>query len=143
MISDTYFDLRNLAFSNDGVCSCPVAGCAVTLETLDSQWGKMPYCPVHRIRIHSNSKTFAYHNGPNKTSEQVASLRNILFEQDYFKANILDNSVKAETHRMGHETSEDAVTWNVFSKLAREGLLSKVLSKLLNLDIKSEPELYL
>lgn len=97
----------------------------------------MDYCPVHRIRIHANSQTFAYYDTPD------AALRNILFERQYFKKHILDNQDKAETHRMGHETSEDALTWNVFSKLARSGSLSKLLSAFTHLDINGEPELYL
>jgi hypothetical protein len=70
-------------------------------------------------------------------------LRNILFEREYFRAHILGNSIKAETHRICHETSEDAVSWNVFAALATAGVLPALLSQLSQLNVTSEPELYL
>jgi hypothetical protein len=103
----------------------------------------MPYCPAHRIRIHAGTRTFVYYNGPDETSKRNAALRNILFERDYFKEHILGNTAKAETHRICHETSEDALTWNVFSRLASGGLLSTLLSSLTHLSLKNEPDLYL
>lgn len=75
--------------------------------------------------------------------EADGALRNILFERDYFAARILGNADKAETHRICHETSEDALTWNVFSRLAKAGLLSKLVSSLTNRSLNGEPELYL
>jgi hypothetical protein len=103
----------------------------------------MPYCPTHRIRIHAGTRTFVYYNGPDEKSKRDAALRNILFERDYFKEHILGNAAKAETHRICHETSEDALTWNVFSRLASGGLLPGVLSAFTHLPLKNEVELYL
>src|SRR5450432_3026336 len=143
MTTDAYFDMRNLAWPTDGRAGCPVSGCVAPLGKADSQWGEMPYCPVHRIRIHPGTRTFAYYNGPDKTSKRDAALRNILFERDYFREHILGNAAKAETHRICHETSEDALTWNVFSRLANDGMLSTLLSTLTGLSLKNEPELYL
>jgi hypothetical protein len=143
MTTDAYFDMRNLASPPGEVGSCPVSGCAAPLEKADSQWGKMPYCPVHRIRIHAGSRTFVYYNGPDEFSKHEAALRNILFEREYFEKHILGNAAKAETHRICHETSEDALTWNVFSKLARDGVLPALLSTLTDLSLNTEPELYL
>ena len=90
MTTNTYFDMRNLAWPKGELGGCPVAGCTATIEKADSQWGKMDYCPVHRIRIHAKSRTFVYYDGPD------AGLRNILFERKYFKEYILGNTEKAE-----------------------------------------------
>jgi hypothetical protein len=139
--TDSYFDVRNLASPMGAVGSCPVSGCTAPLLEAESQWGRMPYCPVHRIRIHK--KTFVYYNGPDKASKRDAALRNILFERDYFKEHILGNAAKAETHRICHETSEDALSWNVFSRLARGGLLPKIFSTLTQSSVKNDPELYM
>src|SRR5437867_2890437 len=130
MTTDAYFDMRNLAWPTGEPGACPVSGCVATLGKADSQWGKMPYCPVHCISIHAGSRTFVYYDGPDKDSKRNAALRNILFERDYFGKHILGNAAKAETHRICHETSEDALTWNVFSRLASGGFLPKVLSTL-------------
>lgn len=143
MTLNEYFDMRNLAPPNSTLRGCPVDGCTASPGKVPSQWGEMPYCPVHRIRIHAGTRTFAYYNGPDAISKRDAALRNILFERSYFKEHILGNAAKAETHRICHETSEDAMTWNVFSRLARGSLLPMLLSKLSPLDVKGEPELYL
>jgi len=103
----------------------------------------MPYCPVHRIRIHAGTRTFVYYNGPDEVSKRNAALRNILFERGYFREYILGNAAKAETHRICHETSEDALTWNVFSRLASSGLLPTLLPTLTQLSLTNETELYL
>lgn len=143
MIADGYFDIRNLAPPKDELGGCPVSGCSASLGKADSQWGEMDYCPVHRIRIHAGSRTFVYYNGPDAASKRDAALRNILFEHNYFEKYILGNAAKAESHRICHETSEDALTWNVFSTLARNGLLPNLLTTLTNKVAKTEPELYL
>lgn len=143
MTTDAYFDMRNLASPMGEMGSCPVSGCTAPLEEVGSQWGKMPYCPAHCIRIHARTRTFVYYNGPDNPSKRNAALRNIRFERDYFKDHILGNAAKAETHRICHETSEDALTWNVFSRLAGSGVFPTLLSTLTGLSLKNEPELYL
>ena len=136
MATDAYFtDMRNLAWPTGKLGGCPVSGCAARLEKVDHQWGEMPYCPVHCIRIH-HRRTFVYYNGSDKIAKRNAALRNILFDRDYFKEHILGNAAKAETHRICHETSEDALTWNVFSQLARGGLLAPLLSTLTHVSLK-------
>jgi hypothetical protein len=143
MKTDLYFDMRNLASPLGIPRHCPVSDCAALLETADSQWGKMPYCPVHRIQIHGGSHTFVYYDGPDSESKRNAALRNIPFERDYFKEHILGNAAKAESHRICNENSEDALTWNVFSRLARGGRLKSLVSALTGLSLKTEPEIYL
>jgi len=72
-----------------------------------------------------------------------AAMRNIVFERHHFETHFLGNPAKAETHRICHENSEDALTWNVFARLARARALAKVLSTLSTVSVGSEPELYL
>jgi hypothetical protein len=50
---------------------------------------------------------------------------------------------KAETHRLGHENSEDAVTWNVFRSLQEAGELRRAVSVLGGFEATLEPKLYL
>jgi hypothetical protein len=143
MTTDLYFDMRNLASPLAIPRHCPVSDCTALLETADSQWGQMPYCPVHHIQIHGGSHTFVYYDGPDSESKRNAALRNILFERDYFREHILGNAAKAESHRICNENSEDALTWNVFSRLARGGRLKSLVSTLTGLSLKLEPEIYL
>lgn len=141
MTTDAYFDMRNLASPMGVLGCCPVSSCAAPLKKVRWRGVERPYCPVHRIRIHA--RTFVYYNVPDAPSKRNPALRNILFEGDYFEKHILGNKAKAETHRICHENSEDALTWNVFSRLASGGLLPMLLSTLTHLDVKNEPELYL
>lgn len=143
MTTDAYFDMRNLASPLGEPSGCPVSGCAAPLADCNWRKRKMPYCSVHRIRIHAKARTFVYSNGPDETSMPDPALRNILFEPCYFKTHILGNAAKAESHRICHENSEDALTWNVFSRLARGGMLAALLSTFTTLSLKDEPELYL
>jgi hypothetical protein len=135
--------MRNLLASKGAAGSCPVANCSASLGKAASQWGELPYCPAHRIRIHAGTRTFVYYNGPDAASKRDAALRNILFATQYFRDNILGNSTKAETHRICHETSEDALSWNVFASLATAGVLPALMSRLSQVNVTSEPELYL
>jgi hypothetical protein len=50
---------------------------------------------------------------------------------------------KAETHRLGHEDSEDALTWNVFRSLQEAGELPLAVELLGGVAPSEEPELYL
>jgi len=143
LTADAYLDMRNLAPSKGALSGCPVSNCTARLGKVVSQWGRMPYCPVHGIRIHAASRTFVYYSGSDVTSKRDAALRNILFERDYFKEHILGNKAKAETNRFCNETSEDALTWNVFSRLASGGLFPALLSTFTHLPLKNEPKLYL
>ena len=118
MALDSYYDVRNLVLGPGPRVGCPVMDCTADIGIVESQWGELPYCPEHRLRLHNSSCTFVYHHGPDRESKREAALRNILFEREYFGEHILGNAAKAESHRIAHETSEDAVTWNVFSRLA-------------------------
>lgn len=143
MTSGPYIDMRDLASPVRASGSCPVSGCSAYLEKAYSQWGELPYCPQHRIRIHATTRTFVYYDGPDRASKRDAALRNILFERDYFRAHILGNAAKAETHRICHETSEDALSWNVFSRLARGKLLRPLFPTLKLSSPSTDPELFM
>jgi len=143
MTRDSYFDVRTLEpLLPHGQRRCPVIGCTAQLVTVDSQWGAMPCCQDHRIRIHGGSSTFVYFDGASPEQKRAAAMRNIRFEPNAF-ANILGNPAKAETHRICNETSEDALTWNVFSALLRANALSRVASTLAGVKMAAPAQLYL
>lgn len=134
------FDLRQFP-------GCPVKHCKTRLSSAPFRYGKkqynLPYCETHGIRLHSfgqKNQTFVYHSD---NDQGDARLRNICFEQDFVRKWILSNRHKAETHRLGYERSEDAVTWNVFVAILRAGLLAKVMCWLAGREIPGTPELYL
>ena len=143
MTPSNYLDIRNLDWSSCGTGSCPVSNCAASLGLVASQRGDMPHCPDHQIRIHRNSRTFVYYHGSDPASRRQAALRNILFAREYFGDHILGNAAKAESHRIAHETSEDALTWNVFSGLLQADKLGDLLTTLRRGSHSSMPELYL
>lgn len=132
MATSEYFDARTLNRSaGNAERTCPVKLCkAAPHRRLIGDRFRLS-CPVHGIDIHS--KTFVYKD----------PLRNIRFEQEYFKRAILHNKVKAETHRFGYENSEDALTWNVFSVLAKRRKLNALSRYFTKIDTSDEPELYL
>jgi hypothetical protein len=141
-MNNSYFDLQHFVPDWQGQ-TCPVRNCTASLDAAPSRWGWMPYCPVHALRIHTGSRTFVYYNGAERNDKRTAALRNIRFHAAYFAAHILHNSFKAETARISHETSEDALTWNVFSEMASNQRLSQVVAALTGRRIETEPELYL
>lgn len=99
------------------------------------------YCVEHGLRFHRG--TFVYFNGPDKEDKRRARLRNFVVEQDFVASHVLDSKAKAETWRLGHEMSEDAVSWNVFAALLKAGKLSKTARHLTDRPIEGQPELYL
>ena len=142
--SQAYFDVRTLTPQLKGAePRCPVTGCTTAMDRTPSSWGLLPLCPVHRIRIHAGSGTFVYYHGQESSAKRAAALRNIVFEPDFFEAYFLGNAQKAESHRICHETSEDALTWNVFSRLVDTDVLTRLASDLTNTSLRNRLELYL
>jgi hypothetical protein len=128
---------------------CPVHGCSATLEecTYNKRW-RLPYCRIHAIRLHPNpeSPTFVYYNGEGVEDTKRARLRNIRFHTEFVRTHVLDNPQKVETHRLGHETSEDALSWNVFVPLLQAGRLGVTLQYFSRSRLAASstpPELYL
>lgn len=128
---------------------CPVHGCSAPLEecAYNKRW-RLPYCSIHAIRLHPNleSPTFVYYNGEDLESKKRARLRNFRCEQSFVEHRVLNNPKKAETHRLGYENSEDALSWNVFVPLLEAGRLADAMQWFLSghpSPITQEPQLYL
>ena len=103
---------------------CPVRGrnadfVPVRFGTTKKGARYLKWCRVHGLRLHT--KTFAYWNGPEREDE--ARLRNFIVRPELARAIALGKGMKAESHRLGYEMSEDALSWNVFVSLAEAGKL--------------------
>ena len=118
---------------------CPIATCTTAPINLRDSRGVRPFCSVHGLRIHSN--TFVYWNGIEKENE--ARLRNFRIRPELAREIALQSGAKAESHRLGYEMSEDALTWNVLVGLAEAGRLRQALRFLTGRDVEAEPALYL
>lgn len=129
------FDISKLA---EG-CRCPVKDCSEQVTPYPRKSAQV--CSRHGLRLHKN--TFAYFNGFSRDERIAASLRNFHFRQDYVREHVIFSGDKAETHRLGHEMSEDAVSWNVFVGLQEAGMLRAVTMFLTGRAVDRDPELYL
>jgi hypothetical protein len=118
---------------------CPIRACSTRPVTISYGKSKKPFCPKHGIRLHSN--TFVYWNGAEHKDD--AQLRNFHIRPDLAREIALHSVGKAESHRLGYEMSEDALTWNVFVGLAQAGKLRPVVKFLTGHDVDAEPSLYL
>ena len=123
---------------------CPIRGCSATLRSVpygrrNQDARTLPWCPEHRIKLHSN--TFAYWNACNDGDD--ARLRNFIVRTDLAPNIALKEGMKAEGHRLGHEMSEDALSWNVFVSLAEAGQLREVVKFLTGHELRGTPDLYL
>lgn len=142
--SDCYQTFGYDDFDHDRVkekvlSGCPVKSCGTPLAIVNYGESQLPYCPKHALRFHSN--TFVYWNGSGRFKE--AQLRNFPIQKDLAQKVALNSDKKAETHRLGYEMSEDALTWNVFVGLAVAGKLRKAVHYLTGLQVDAEPDLYL
>jgi hypothetical protein len=70
-------------------------------------------------------------------------LENFIVGQDLVAMALNGEWKKAETHRLGYENSEDAVSWNVFRALQEAGKLANVASMLTGETVSAEPDLIL
>jgi hypothetical protein len=92
-------------------------------------------CPKHGIRCHLSGKNATY------SYQDVR--RNIIASPDLFANRIVGHPFKYESHRLGSENSEDALTWNVFRSLQEAGQLAEVARWITGQDIDTEPYLFL
>jgi Restriction Endonuclease associating with ARP len=92
-------------------------------------------CPDHGIVCH-----YSY-SKPTYSYTDVRS--NIITSADLFAARIVRHPFKLETHRLGSENSEDALTWNVFRSLQEASCLHELASWIIGRQIPYEPWLYL
>jgi hypothetical protein len=131
------------------VAQCPVKHCSTELEKLiyGKQYDRNGtprerrklWCPEHQIRLHSG--TFVYWNRGG--DQEDARLRNFIVKPELVKEIALKPGAKAESHRLGYEMSEDALSWNVFVSLAVAGKLRSAAEHLTKRRLTSEPSLYL
>lgn len=110
---------------------CFVRGCEHWLCPPSRQGGGQ-VCPDHGIRCHS-SGTYSY----------ADISRNLIIDANVFSKRVIGHPFKYETSRFNQENSEDAVTWNVFRSLQREGCLHHVANEVTRLDLLEEPQLFL
>lgn len=120
---------------------CPIQGCSTPLDRVPvgSKGKSVPWCPTHGIKLHQ--QTFVYWNGHGR--EDDSRLRNFTVRRDLVRRIALPKGKKAESHRLGCEMSEDALTWNVFVSLAAAGRLRATAQRLTGRPVSVEPELYL
>jgi hypothetical protein len=117
-----------------GRIGCFVSGCTQLLRVPGRSRGSGDVCPAHGIRCHK-SGTYTYDD----------PLRNIIAGKHLVERMVRAGKKltgKAETHRLGHENSEDAVSWNVFRSLQELGLLGLAVEVLTGSVAEGEPELF-
>lgn len=88
-------------------------------------------CPDHGIRVHQ-SGTFTY----------ADPARNFILDPTLVRR-VIAHDGKWESHRMGSQNSEDALTMNVFRSFQEAGCLNVIARLITGLEIDAEPRLYL
>ena len=113
---------------------CYVRGCTNVL-TVPTRGQRGEVCPEHGIRCHYSS------SGPTFVYQDVR--RNIIASADMFAKWIVGHPFKYESHRLGAERSEDALSWNVFRSLQEAGCLHVLAHAITGDSCPIEPYLYL
>src|SRR5438046_1119638 len=113
-------DLDPKVFSPPGIprrVQCFVRGCDRFL-IVSGRGALGDVCPRHGIRCFHSSygSTYAY--------EDVR--QNIIASPNTLLKRVIGHPFKYESHRLGLERSEDALTWNVFRSLQEAELLQKL-----------------
>jgi hypothetical protein len=113
---------------------CYVRGCGRRLRP-PSRGDRGEACPEHGIRCHVSSSGATY------TYPDVR--RNAIVAPELLRSRIVRHPFKYESHRLGHERSEDALSWNVFRSLQEAGCLHRMAQQVTGLDCAAEPRLFL
>ncbi len=92
-------------------------------------------CPDHGIYCH--------HSRYGSTYRYADVRRNIIASPDLFAERIVGHPFKFESHRLGSENSEDALSWNVFRSLQEAGCLAQMAELLIGESHAEQPRLYL
>lgn len=110
---------------------CPVKNCSSSrvYKVAVNKKSQVPFCPEHGIRVHSTS--FVYYNGSSKDALITALKRNLFFNPDYYVKHFFGKGNKMEGHRLCYESSEDALSYNVFSALLADKTALKKLTTLI------------
>ena len=123
-------------------CKVDITRCEVPFQRYRGKMRHLPFCPEHGIRIHPTS--FVYYNGSSENDLAMATRRNLMFNADYYISNFFKKASKAESHRLCYESSEDAVSHNVFTELLTNAHAIKKLTKHFTSEtVKDDIELYL
>lgn len=122
---------------------CPVKNCSSdNLYKVKFQKFLVPFCPEHGLRIHGSG--FVYFNGDSETDLITATKRNLFFYPDYYISNFFRKGNKMESGRLCYESSEDAVSYNVFIALLSDmGALKKLVGVITEDEIRDDINLYL
>ena len=125
-----------VAYHENGVrrVRCYVRGCPHILR-VPTRHDRGEVCPDHGIRCHNSSygATYSY----------VDVRRNIIASPGLFATRIVGHPFKYESHRLGYEKSEDALSWNVFRSLQEAGCLAELRFRMTGEDHAAEPQLFL
>lgn len=112
---------------------CYVRGCGEVL-TVPSRKKRGSYCPAHGIKCFARIvPTYAY----------LDASQNIIVDRFEFRTKLLGHPFKFESHRLGYERSEDALTWNVFKSIHSNGLLGVFVEQFVGFRPSTYPDLYL
>ena len=92
-------------------------------------------CPEHGIVCHHSTAGGTYTYGDPR--------RNIIVSADLMKEKVIGHPFKFESHRLGLERSEDALSWNVFRSLQEAGVLGRFAYQITGDRCPFEPQLLL
>src|SRR2546422_3132087 len=110
-----------------GEVRCCIRGCGSWLPRR-SGTDRPKFCPDHGISI-STSPTYVYRDWK----------RNFLLRHDLI-ARVKEH--KVESWRLGNESSEDALSWNMFVGLAHVGGLPEAFELLMGQQARADPQLF-
>lgn len=114
---------------------CYVRGCRHMLLVPGRKHNRGAVCPEHGIRCHHSSAGATY---------VFADVRqNIIAAADLFAQRVVGHPFKYESHRLGAERSEDALSWNVFRSLYQAKQLASLAQRITGIASRIEPYLYL
>ena len=113
---------------------CYVCGCEHFVR--GPQRGKRgEVCPDHGIYCH--------HSRYGSTYSYADVRRNIIASPEMFAERIVGHPFKYDSHRLGAENSEDALSWNVFRSLQEFKCLAQVAKLMTNEEHSEEPRLFM
>lgn len=126
MAASRYYSNASEPLVADGKVMCCIQGCHEWIARR-RRGEKVEYCPLHGLSV-SLSPTYVYRD----------------YQRNFIIADqLLPKLRKVERWRLGHENSEDALTWNVFLSLSSLGALGRWFSLATGYGYVGEPELYL
>jgi Holliday junction resolvase-like predicted endonuclease len=131
------YDLRSLKSEvkhTEHEVECPVKGCTEMLPRMRGTYFQDPkfMCPIHRIIV--TPSTFTYEE----------PMENILWKtEDDLELYVDIAYVKRDKFRkIGHNNSEDAVSWNVFRCLERNGWTASLITQVLGKPVENPHIIY-